>query len=38
MGPAAARARRISRIVWWISLAAFLAGGFFAFFAASLFA
>ncbi|WP_430403285.1 hypothetical protein [Hyphomonas sp.] len=40
--PAAARActraRRVSWIVWWISLAAFLIGGFFAFFAASLFA
>ncbi|KJS37149.1 MAG: hypothetical protein VR74_09920 [Hyphomonas sp. BRH_c22] len=40
--PAAARActraRRMSWIVWWISLAAFLIGGFFAFFAASLFA
>lgn len=39
--PAAARActraRRVSWIVWWISLAAFLIGGFFAFFAASLF-
>ena len=40
--PAAARActraRRVSWIVWWISLAAFLIGGFCAFFAASLFA
>ncbi|MEQ9436759.1 hypothetical protein [Hyphomonas sp.] len=40
--PAAARActraRRVSWIVWWISVAAFLIGGFFAFFAASLFA
>ena len=40
--PAAARActraRRVSWIVWWISLAAFLIGGFFAFFATSLFA
>ena len=40
--PAAARActraRRVSWIVWWTSLAAFLIGGFFAFFAASLIA
>jgi uncharacterized iron-regulated membrane protein len=40
--PAAARActraRRVSWIAWWISLAAFLIGGFFAFFAASLIA
>lgn len=38
--PAAARActqaRRLSWIVWWISLVAFAVGGFFAFFAASL--
>jgi len=38
--PAAARActraRRVSWIVWWISLAAFLIGVFFAFFAAGL--
>ena len=40
--PAAARActraRRISWIVWWISVIAFAIGGFFAFFAASLLA
>ena len=35
---ACTRARRVSWIVWWISLAAFLIGGFFAFFAASLIA
>lgn len=38
--PAAARActqaRRLSWIVWWISLVAFAVGGFFAFFAAIL--
>ena len=40
--PAKARActllRRISWVLWWISVAAFLIGGFFAFFAASLLA
>ncbi len=33
---ACARARKVSWVVWWISLALFLIGGFFAFFAARL--
>lgn len=34
---ACSRARRVSWIVWWISILAFLIGGFFAFFAQFLF-
>lgn len=33
---ACARARKVSWVVWWISLVLFLVGGFFAFFAARL--
>lgn len=34
---ACTRARRVSWVIWWISVAAFLIGGFFAFFAQYLF-
>ena len=34
---ACTRARQLSWVVWWVSVVAFLVGGFFAFFAASLF-
>ena len=34
---ACTRARQLSSVVWWVSVVAFLVGGFFAFFAASLF-
>ena len=34
---ACTRARRISWIVWWVSVAAFLVGAFFAFLAAHIF-